>query len=113
MTKLLFSIAILFFGFNAFSQKAWTDLELNQTYELKFNVPVDEKISLEKGQAFRLDYFESGQYVFYYSFKNLSCTDGSLTSEMALFHGIGIELEFGCYVGVYIEPKNYDDDSIF
>lgn len=103
---------------------SWGDLEAGPKYILNADIPFENGMVLKKGDAFALDDMGQGNApVVYLTFKNLSCTDPSLTAEMVLFNpepndtahdkSIGVEMYEDCYVSMYVEPQFFYNISVF
>ena len=107
-----------------FAAMTWDQLEPGKKYTLTADVAITSELSLKKGDAFTFEEFNSGDIpVLFYTFKNHSCTQDDLKSEMVLFNpepddktddkSVGVELTPGCHLEIYVETRHYGALSVF
>lgn len=116
---------ICLFGFNSWSVELlnWNDLEVDGKYHLGQEIIFEkEQISIPQGSPLLLNDVIGGELpVLLLTFKNLLCTNEELQTEMVLHlldpndrdSAIGVVLETGCTVNMYVEPRHYFGKSPF
>lgn len=101
----------------------WNDIEIGPKYELSFDIPVSNEITLQKDHPFILeDVFFSSLPLVHFTFKDLLCTDMERQTELELFNpepentiedkSIGVTLHAGCLFEVIVESKYYYGPSV-
>ncbi|MDO9181923.1 MAG: hypothetical protein Q7U04_05925 [Bacteriovorax sp.] len=126
MRKLLiiFFVFMTFQNFSKASTADWSDIELNQQYRLSLPISFPGIPDFQKGEKIEiLDYNAGEGSVIYYLAHYLNCKNPDLEAEMILVnpnpedrghdHSVGILLETGCNLGIFIEPTDYFSQSIF
>ena len=121
--KIILWLSILLSTSYASAQINWDELEVGPKYHLAFDLNFDNGATLKVDTPLVLQEVISLQApVIYFSFRNIACTDPTLTAELILFNpepddkvydkSVGVQLEKDCVVGVYVETRFYYNKSL-
>ena len=102
----------------------WGDVELNKRYALSQNIVFPEVAEFRKGYKLDvLDFIAGEGPVMYYQAHLVNCQKPELEAEMILINpgpedttrdrSIGVKLEKGCNLGLFLEPIDFYSSSIF
>ena len=120
MKKILL-LASVFFSSTVFASAQWSDLELYNSYKSTQEIAFENGIVIPKGEEFELRQIEPltipGYPMFYLQFHQTKCVNVDQTADMSLLDVegtvLGVDLEEGCNVGMYLEIKDYYNNSAF
>lgn len=122
MKKIFFVLAFILsasFSSSAFAENLqWNDLDLYHRYTLTQDIVFDNGITFKAGEKFdMLDFIAGGVPVAYFEMHYTECQDPYQTAEMILVDVgptvIGAELNEGCNVGLFVELKDFFNESSF
>ena len=103
----------------------WSDLELYNEYVITQKVVFENGVTLPSDDVYELREIEAlsipGYPMLYHSFHKKNCTNPDETAEMSLLEvpgkdwdvTVGVQLEEGCNLGLYLEVKDYYSTSSF
>lgn len=102
----------------------WSDIELNEDYYLSQSIKFPGIVEFKKDDKFEvLDIFTGDSNIIYYQMHLINCKEPDLQAEMILInpspedrshdHSVGVELEEGCNLGIWIEASDYYSPSLF
>ena len=123
--KLIFALMMLFTSLVLSAQTLeWGDLEMYQKYTLRSEIKFDSGLTFKPGATFEMfDAHSEGAPIIYMQFHFDGCTDPYHTEDVILVNpspedttrdrSIGVQLEEGCNLGVFVEPADYYSPSIF
>ncbi len=121
MKKLILSLVILFSS--QLLALDWYDFELGTTFKLdKEIVFAKEGITLKKGEHFQLDDIITLPIsVSVFQFEVNNCPGENVSTEMIIIDptfnagdpSVGVQLQEGCLLEVYVELKDYFTKSLF
>lgn len=121
MKKILLLASLIFSATTFASAKEWSDLELYNDYKVTQDIVFENGVVIPKGEAFELRQVEPlsipGYPMFYMQFHQNNCQNADQTAELSIMNigsdAVGVELEEGCNVGLYLEFKYYYNNSSF
>nr|BDT29972.1 hypothetical protein BHI3_34380 [Bacteriovorax sp. HI3] len=120
--KKIILLASVLFSSTLLASTSWSDLELYDQYKSTQDIAFENGVVLPAGQTYELRQIEPltipGYPMFYLQFHQMNCVNVDQTAEMSLLEVkggtvLGIDLEEGCNVGMYLEVKDYYKDSAF
>lgn len=102
----------------------WSNVELNGQYSLNQNIVFPGVFEFHKGDHFEvIDFIGGYGPTMYYQVHFENCQDPDQEAELILVkpipedvnrdRSVGIQLETGCNLGIFIEPYDYYTPSIF
>lgn len=112
----------LFLSFNAFAASVqWTDLELYSEYKTTQDIVFENGFTFPAGEVFELRAMDPltipGYPMMYLQFHQKNCVNVDQTAELSLLEigptVVGIDMEEGCNLGMYLEVKDIYSDSSF
>lgn len=117
-------IFISFQHFSAASTVQWSDIELDGRYILNQTISFPGVTEFHKGDKFDvLEFIAGAGPVMYYQVHFVNCKKPDLESEMILINpapedttrdrSIGVQLETGCNLAIFLEPADLYSPSIF
>ncbi len=123
MKQFLFLFSLMF----AVGVKAevlnWNDLEADQNYILRQDIVFENGVILKKGSSFLIEDILSEEVYFNLQTSQEGCEDPALETEMILVNpsleenshdrSVGLRLETGCRLQIYLEPQDYYSQSLF
>jgi hypothetical protein len=126
MKNLLF-ITLAFISFQNLSfanTLEWGDLETNSRYLLNQTITFPGIAEFKIGDKFDvLDSINESGPVMYYQMHLVNCQNPDLTADMILVNpspndttrdrSVGIQLEAGCNLGIFLEPRDFYSPSLF
>ena len=100
----------------------WSDLEVGPKYHLNADIQFENGYILKKDTPLVLQEAIAMQApIIYLAFRNIICTDPTLTADLSLFNpepddldnnkSVGVLLDTDCILGVYVEPRFYYNKS--
>ena len=119
LSSILFSTSILA------SNLEWSELEMYNEYVITQKVDFESGATLPSGDIYELREVEAlsipGYPMLYHSFHKKNCVSPDDVAEMSLLQvpdsegvvTIGVQLEEGCNLGLYLEVKDYYRKSLF
>jgi hypothetical protein len=121
---LAFSIFLSFQTLSYAKNLDWNEIELYNRYSLNYPISFLGTIEFKVGDRFEvLSANADGGPVLYYQFHFIDCKNPTIEAEMILINhnpadtsrdrSIGVELERGCNLGIYLEPLDMYSSSIF
>jgi hypothetical protein len=124
--KSLILSALVFISFQNLSfanTLEWGDLETNSRYLLNKKITFPGIAVFNIGDKFDvLDTISEDGPVIYYQMHLVDCKNPDLTAEMILVNpspndtrdrSVGVQLEAGCNLGIYLEPRDFYSPSLF
>ena len=102
----------------------WNDLEIDSAYHVAADIKLEDGTIIPAGRVLvLLDVASLDVPALALRFKDTACTNMDLKTPMSLFNptpndtsdnnSVGVEYETNCEVGVYVETKDFYDQSIF
>lgn len=96
----------------------WNDLDLYNRYTLTHDITFENGIGFKAGQKFDMqDFIAGGVPIAYFEMHYTGCQNPDQTAELILVDDgrtiIGAELNEGCNLGLFIELKDFFNESIF
>ncbi len=120
--KIIVLILSIFFSLNAFADSIqWSDLELYNEYKSTQDIVFDNGVVFPAGEVFELRVMDPltipGYPMLYLQFHQKNCANVDQTAELSLLKigetVVGIDMEEGCNLGMYLEVKDYYTNSSF
>lgn len=125
MKKIILLVTLLFSSSIFAASMEWSELEQYSEYKLTQKISFENGVTLASGEVYEVREIEAlsipGYPMFYYSFHKKNCTQPNQTAEMVIVEipgkdrgvSIGVELEEGCNLSLYLEVKDYYLQSAF
>lgn len=106
------------------AQLDWSDIEAYNQYKLSQTITFPGIAEFSVNQKFvTLDIITVDSNLIYYQMHLLDCQNPDLVADMILInpnpedrsrdHSVGVQLEEGCNLGIWIEPADYFGASFF
>lgn len=111
-----------FISFSAFASNVqWNDLELYNEYKTTQEIVFDNGVTFPAGEVFEMRLMDPltipGYPMLYLQFHQKNCVNVDQTADLSLLTigstVVGIEMEEGCNLGMYLEVKDVYSDSSF
>ena len=123
--KKLIVLAALLISSNIFAKEEittnWYDMEVYSRYTLKQDIVFENGLSFKAGEQFDMfDFISGGVPVAYFGLHQVNCKNPDQTAELSIvvvptkpIQKVGVELEEGCNIALYVELRDFFKDSIF
>lgn len=120
--KSIIIILSFIFSFTAVAENVqWSDLELYNEYKTSQDIVFDNGLVFPAGEIFEMRVMDAlsvpGYPMFYLQFHQKNCLNVEATAELSLMQigatVVGIDMEEGCNMGIYLEVKDYYNQSSF
>lgn len=124
--KNLILFSSILFSISSFAAESmeWGNLEQYERYQLGMDVEIPGVATFKTGEKFDLnDIISGGVPIVYFQLHAVDCQNPDLVSDMILInpspedtdrdHSVGIQLEEGCNLGVYVETQDVYSKSLF
>ncbi|MBC7426987.1 MAG: hypothetical protein H7336_00155 [Bacteriovorax sp.] len=125
MKKIILLAAISFSSSIFAASVQWSDLEQYNGYKITQKLVFENGVTLPAGDVYELNEIEAlsipGYPMMLYGFHKKNCTTPDQTADISIVEvpgqdwdvEVGIQLEEGCNLGVYLEVKDLYSGSTF
>lgn len=107
----------------SYASNTWSDLEVNETYRLTHDLSLSSSLNLNSGSSFYFEELVPTDIYFHLKFRQTDCPSPDLLSDLILYNpspedpyfnrSVGLKMEEGCLLNIYIEPTDYYTRSLF
>lgn len=113
----------LFASFTSYAANSWNELEVSETYHLSQSLPLDSSWSLAAGTQFYFEEMIPTDIYFQLRLRQTECVNYDQVSDLVLYNpspedpyfnrSVGLQMEEGCLLNIYLEPTDYYTPSVF